>query len=370
MCYFRLGSYDEARVILKESLKGLEDADAELRAKAYIRRAHLEVWTGRYHDALDILREAQSFFESCNDAIKGRWHGQLAMVLRRLGAAEDRAEYIDRAIIEYEASAYHLEQANHERYSAITLNNLAFLLYKLKRFKGAHENLNRAVRLLRRLNDNGLLAQVNETRARVFLAEGKPRESNRVIGEVLQVLEKGDEAAPLVDALRIQGVIWARTGNYASSLNVLRRALRLATKSGATSNAARVALSLIEEHGKTRLPELDLYKVYRRADSLLRNTQDAEELARLRVCARIVTARLSGELIAQDFKLPDAMLTYEARFIEQALEMEEGSVSRAAKRLGIKRQSLTHMLETRHKQLLAKRTPIRKRGRSLIKKKP
>ena len=58
----------------------------------------------------------------------------------------------------------------------------------------------------------------------------------------------------------------------------------------------------------------------------------------------------------------------EARLIEQALELEEGSVSRAARRLGLKHQSLSHMLTARHKKLMHKRTPPEKRRRSIIRK--
>lgn len=61
-------------------------------------------------------------------------------------------------------------------------------------------------------------------------------------------------------------------------------------------------------------------------------------------------------------------MEYEAKFIEEALDAEEGSISRAARRLGIKHQTLAHILDTRHKQLLEKRTPPIPRPRSLIKK--
>ncbi len=60
MCYFWLGAYDEARVVLDEALKGLQEKDAELKAKILIRRTVVEIWTGRYHDALKILEEAET----------------------------------------------------------------------------------------------------------------------------------------------------------------------------------------------------------------------------------------------------------------------------------------------------------------------
>jgi molybdenum-dependent DNA-binding transcriptional regulator ModE len=47
--------------------------------------------------------------------------------------------------------------------------------------------------------------------------------------------------------------------------------------------------------------------------------------------------------------------------IKHALEAHEGSVTRAAKTLGISYQELHYMLETRHKDLLRYRTPVKRR---------
>src|ERR1051325_958902 len=112
-CYWRLGAYDECRIVLGEAMKRLEDT--KLQAKILIRQTTIEIWEGKYHDALERLKQAQELFESCSDAIKGRWHGQMALSLRKLATAEGRLDYADRAIIEFTASIYHCEKAGHER---------------------------------------------------------------------------------------------------------------------------------------------------------------------------------------------------------------------------------------------------------------
>jgi DNA-binding NtrC family response regulator len=123
------------------------------------------------------------------------------------------------------------------------------------------------------------------------------------------------------------------------------------------------------EHGQSRISEGDLYRAYSRADEWLKDTQDAEDITRLRACAHVVTVRLSGaELGISKFSLRKATLAYEARFIEQALMIEQGSVSRAAKRLGMLHQTLLDILKRRHKNLLRLRTPAKRRLRSIIKK--
>jgi tetratricopeptide (TPR) repeat protein len=99
MCYWWLGQHDEARVVLQEALEPLTVSDVELKAKILLRRTIVEVWANRYHEALGILKEAEPVFESANDALKGRWHGQRAIVYVKLSATERRAEYADRAIV-------------------------------------------------------------------------------------------------------------------------------------------------------------------------------------------------------------------------------------------------------------------------------
>ncbi len=368
-CYWRLGAHDDARVMMREALKPLTDADVELQAKIHIKRTLVEISENRYHEALSILKEAEPIFESANDALKGRWHGQKALVLRRLATAEGRADYADRAVIEFEAAIYHYEKAGHERYCATNRNNVAMLLYKLGRYRDAHEHLDRAGATLVRLKDAGLLAQTDETRARVFLAESKYGEADRVITRAIQTLEKGGASALLCDALIIQGVARARLGAGEESINILRRAMSIAEGSGALTNAGLAALTLIEEHGARRvLAEEELYDLYRRADQLLKDTQDAEDIARLRESARVVMRRMSDvNLHDKNFSLYSAVQSLEAKLIGQALEEAGGSVTRAAKLLGLKHQTLIAMMKARHKELQRKRATPEKRLRSIIK---
>ncbi|MDT5294303.1 MAG: MalT-like region [Acidobacteriota bacterium] len=368
-CYWRLGAHDDARVMMEEALKPLTDADVELKAKILIRRTLVEISENRYHEALGILKEAEPVFESASVALQGRWHGQKGLVLRRLATAEGRADYADRAIIEFTAAIYHYEQVRHERYCARNLNNLAMLLYKLGRYADAHEHLDRAQLIFTRLKDAGSLAQVDETRARVLVAEKRYREADRIMAGVIRTFEKGGESGLLADALTVQGVVWARLGGFDSSINILRHAMKVGQGSGALTQAGQAALTLIEEHGAARrFSESELVEVYARADELLKGTQDAEDVARLRTCARIVVKRMSGlELQDRNFSFYSAVREYEARLIEQALAEAGGSVTRAAKLLGLTHQHLGYLLDNRHKQMADKRTPVKKRLRSIIK---
>jgi DNA-binding NtrC family response regulator len=146
---------------------------------------------------------------------------------------------------------------------------------------------------------------------------------------------------------------------------------RKAADSERKALAGRAALALIEEHGaKCVLSRAELYDLYRRADELLMDTQDAADIARLRACARVVMRRLGGmQFDDEGFTLYSAVHELEARYIEQALEAAGGSVTHAARLLGIRHQSFIAMLKARHSQLMTRRTPVEKRLRSIIKDK-
>lgn len=370
LCYWREGAYDEARAIL-ESAAALDEGDAPLKAKTVLCFAVIESSAGRHSDALRLLTESAPLFgEGMSHSLRGSFHNELAIALYSLGKAERRADYTDRAILEYTAAAYHFERARHERYVARIENNLAFLLYKLGRHRDAHEHLDRAQSIFTRLRDEGSLAQVDETRARVLVAERKYRDADRALAGALKALEKGDESALLADASTVQGVIWARLWNYQNSIGTLYRAAEVAESVGALSNAGQAMLALVEEHGSSRLlAPAEVHDAYVRADRLLKDTQDAEDVARLRACARVVMRRLSDTPIHEkNFSLYGAVHELEAKLIGQALEETGGSITKAAGLLGLTHQTLISILNSRHKALSGKRKPARRRLKSIIRK--
>jgi len=172
-CYWREGAFDEARVLLQQVIESLGEDGSELRLVALLRKALVESSGSRFSDSLRILLEAAPLFDaSSNHGLKGRFHNELAYNFQSLGSTENRADYIDRALVEFTAASFHFELAGHTRYRAHVENNLGFLFYTLGRFAEAHEHLDRARKSYPGLKNTVHAASVDETRARVFLAQG------------------------------------------------------------------------------------------------------------------------------------------------------------------------------------------------------
>jgi len=297
-CYWREGAFEEARVMLRDVLGRLPNTEGEIKANALVRSAIVELSANRNNDALRLLTEAAPLVEaSSSHALKGKYHTNLGIILKNLGNDEQREDYRDRALVEFAAASFHFEQAGHTRYRARNENNLGFLYFKAGRFVEAHEHLDRARRLFISLKDSGVVAQIDETRARALLAQGRNAEAERIARLAVRTLEKGDERFALAEALATHGTALARLGHYEQARSTLQRAVEVAQQAGSLDRAGQAALTMIEELGE-RLTLDEMQSIYDRADELLTHSTDRATLSRLRSCARKVVSVQQSRAIA------------------------------------------------------------------------
>lgn len=349
VCYGREGALNDARVLLTQALSQLDDQDGELKGLTLLRSATVEQLADRLSDALNMLNRAAPLFEANqNHTLVGYFHYELATVLKNLGAAENRIDYIDRALIEFAAASYHFEQAGHDRYQACVENNLAMLYFKANRLADAHEHLDRAQALFTTLRDVANLAQVAETRARVLLAEVDLVQAERFARTAVQLLEDRDERSFLAEALTTHGTVLARLHHEDQAKASFERAIHIAEQAGDLESAGLAALTLVEELPE-RLSDEDLYSHLQYADALLENTQNVDLLRREKNCFRIFVPRI----LWPDWptSLRESVLRHESRQIRRALKDSGGVIKQAARLLGLTHQGLQRILNTRQKQL-------------------
>lgn len=210
---------------------------------------------------------------SDDHALKGSFHFEYGLILRRLSAPENREDYLDQALIEYAASSFHYEQAGNELALARVELNLGFLFFKVGRYGQAHDHLNLARHLFLKLKDAATAAQVDDTRARTLLAQGHAAEAERIARHAVRVLERGGQQALLAEGLTTQGVALARLGNHVRAKALLERAIEVAETVGDLEGAGRAKLSIIEEFGE-KIPAKELITIYRSAIELLKDSQD------------------------------------------------------------------------------------------------
>lgn len=386
ICYWREGALDESRVTLRLALDALGDLESEQRLRALVNAAIIEQAATRYKEALQIYRDTAPLLETTSsDSLKGKFHNSYAIALKGLGLSQEREEYIDHALVEFAAARFHFEQAGHKRFRARVENNEGFLFASLGRFKEAHEHLDRARSLHLSVGDHGGAAGADDTRAQAFLMQGKYEAAEKTARAAVRSLERGGEQSILSEALTTHGKALARLNQYEAAQKSLERAIEVAQVAGDRDGGGLAALTVIEELGK-QLPVERLHDYYLSAESSLSGSQHRQIRARLGDCARLLVvaawtdsnktqpesrtaqtaATESISASGESYSLESEVLRYEGNLIRQALEASAGSVTRAARMLGVTHQGLAFILNGRHKDLLAVRTPVKKRRRSII----
>jgi len=369
-CYWRQGQLDESRVILKEALLILT-TEGNTRAKALLRLAIVEWSDSRLAEALGILtKNAMLFNKISNHATKGAFHSQLANILTNLATAKGKKHYFQQAISEYKKADDQFKLAHNRVFRGDVKNNLGFLLYTLSRFNEAHKYLEHARRLRVTVRDKVGIAQIDDTRAQVFIAQNKLKDAEAVAKGAVRVLERSGHQCLLADALVTHGIALARMKQVERAQFTFHKAIDVAHQVGALNKAGLAALTMIEE-----LDELSpdaAFAAYDRASEWLAKSQGPDLLMRLNACARKVLSRLRAELAAEDDADPlsnqpcdlhSKVLQFEASLIRQALAQANGSVTRAAALLDMSYQGLAYVIGSRHKDLLKERSPVRRRSR-------
>ena len=217
-----------------------------------------------------------------------------------------------------------------------------------------------------------MVAQVNDTRARVFLAEKRFAEAERAIFAAITTLEQGDDSSLLAEALTTEGSIFAGSGKYDSARSAFNRASDVAAAAGDSHLAAVAQLRMIEEIGAV-LSKAELLVSYRRADQYVGERASQSDQEGLRLCRGIVMDRLEKldsieeELIGGTLEAEEKH--FEARLIARALERHNGSVTGAARELGLTHQGLAKILDGRQSKTLAgTRRPKRNRRKSIMRR--
>src|SRR5215218_7765778 len=137
------------------------------------------------------------------------------------------------------------------------------------------------------MKDIARTAGVDDTRARVLLAEGRTAEAERLVRSAVRILERGDQQSLLAEALTTHGIVLARMGSHEAARRELQRAADVAQGAGDTEAEGLAVLTMIEELGE-HLPAEELTPTYDRAFELLSRSGNQEYKDRLLAASRRV----------------------------------------------------------------------------------
>jgi len=372
-CYWWAGALDEARIMLTESLERLT-IEGNTRANALIFLAIVEWSASRYRHSLKLLNDNAGLFKKIpNPTLKGAFHNQRAMALRKLVTSENRADYYRRIIKEYEQAEHYFKLARNTIFRADVKNNVANVLREMRRFKEAHQYLTEARRLAMLIKDKAAVAQIDDTRAQLLIDQARFNEAEALARNSVNRLRKSGHQVLLPDSLITHGIALARLGRKEQARFTFQQAIEVAHETGALNKAGTAVLTLIEEIDDLGL---DLLAAgYLQAGEWLAGCQSQQLLLRFKVAGTKLASQLQharspeaeqSPFFNEPLHLQDEVLKFERNLISNALGKVKGRLTHAARLLGVRYQTLAFIIESRHPELLNQRTAIYRRAKRSI----
>jgi hypothetical protein len=214
------------------------------------------------------------------------------------------------------------------------------------------------------------MAQVDDTRAQVFIAEEKYAQAELIARVAARSFERSGRHCYLAETLINQGIALARMREPARAQFIFQQAIEVAHQAGSLNRAGLAALTMIEEID-TLAREVQLV-AYEQAKQWLANSESPDIKPRLKAAQKKIASRRQDTkenvnalevLFNKRHHLEDEVSSFERELIAQTLAKVNGKVTHAAMLLGIRYQKLAYIIEKDHPDLLKKRTAVVRRPR-------
>ena len=221
-----------------------------------------------------------------------------------------------------------------------------------------------------RVRDRVRVAQVDDTRAQVFISERKYAEAEMTARTAARSFERAGRQCFLAETLINQGIALARLHQTERARFIFQQAIEIAHQAGSLNRAGLAALTMIEEIDT--LPHEVQSVAYAQAREWLASSESPDIKPRLNAVRKKLAKQRQNEpqtvdvrdvLFNKRYDLDDEVLKFEHDLISETLAKVSGKITQAAKLLGVGRQRLAYIIEKDHPDLLDQRTPVRRRPR-------
>lgn len=285
LSYYRQGMFESARKMLLNLIDELQPEDNDLRSLAFVRLAVVERHAGQISDSLSRLSAASSIVHQNGPLITGRYHHELAIVLKDAPIEENRSGYLEIVQGHFDRARYEFEAIGHLRYISVVENNHGYLLLDLGLYNEAEVHFIYAQNLFVQLEDKIRKAQVDDCLSRLYMATNRLESAETAIDNAITSLEADDEEALLVEALTTKARLFCKQNRSNEARQILEGAWRIAERCGDNEGAGRALLILIEEMHPQMEPS-ELKRMAIRIRELLEHTQQASTRTRLAACLK------------------------------------------------------------------------------------
>jgi len=336
-------------VHFRESLFYAQSVDSK--AIANLNIAMIESLSFRYSSALKFYEQAYAFIGKISVFTEAKIRNGMGLVYKDIGknlSETERVTYFDKAIIEFEGALICYEEVQNIRSAILARNNIGFLYYSIGLYDEAIGILEIAESEARRIQDKNNLSIVSDTLARAAIAQRNYERAIEIAAASVYYLESCENSNLLATALITYGIALAKGGKIEKSKAVFSQAEEVAVFIQDFISAAAARIFALREMFFEYSPKERLSS-YLYAIKNLSGNQDKDISDALRDIAAKIESEIESlaspkverepVLPAQPFSLDEKLKAISREYIETAIRESRGNQSRAAKLLGMSRQT-------------------------------
>lgn len=253
LTYWRTGEYNEAEDWITESLGHALPQASHIRLFTQLIRCLLNLSTQKYAENKESLATLEiSFLGSGSDYLKGDFYNHL-------GLAEKGIGNLEQALRCFEMSRHYHQRSGHLIYQATAANNIAQVYKMLGNFPLAHNGSDHAARLFRRANDRPREGFSYDTKALIYLEEGKYEQALKAVEKGIGILKNSENSGYLAETWMTRALVQVAMGDDLSPamLSVIE-AVNIARVMTDEARALRFVKEFDEAIQRKRAPKLEV----------------------------------------------------------------------------------------------------------------
>ncbi|MFT3743565.1 MAG: hypothetical protein QM785_04645 [Pyrinomonadaceae bacterium] len=234
LSYWRTGELNEAQIWLDESLsRDLPTSDTR-RLFSQIIQCLINIPAKKDAENLACLKSLETAFLRCKDeCLKGDYFNHCGIALDNLGRKAEALQH-------FEFARYHHRRSGHKIYLGMVKNNLAWLYKEVGDMHKAHEAIDGATRMFHRMKDMTRTGFSLDTKASLYMSEGKYDDALKTVDKALALLYQSDNSAYQIETLMTRAKILINMDNFAEATLSLVDAVNLARRQTGEESAKKL----------------------------------------------------------------------------------------------------------------------------------
>jgi tetratricopeptide (TPR) repeat protein len=177
-----------------------------------------------------------------------------ASLCANVGVSYRNLQRNDLALRYFTLAKFFHERSRHKIYLAVVFNNLAILHRDESRFELAHESVDKAIKIYKQLKDRTREGSSIDTKAAIYLAEGKLSEALGEADRSIARLRGSEESSWLAESLLTKSKALLYADDFTEAVLNLCEAVALAKQQSGEGAARKLIADFEAAHAKLRTP--------------------------------------------------------------------------------------------------------------------